>query len=160
MPDDPQYNEAYIRAKEQQAEKHVEGHAVKAGRDRLPPGQTLIKGFPILERGVRPFRANYSRWSLEIFGKVENPRTLSLAELKALGGKGITADFHCVTRWSRYDLNWRGIPFPKIIELVKPNPNAVFVSFHSYDKYTTNVPVGELLKLIVPSPAVVSTMIL
>ncbi|OHA11569.1 MAG: hypothetical protein A3H71_02410 [Candidatus Sungbacteria bacterium RIFCSPLOWO2_02_FULL_48_13b] len=119
---------------------------VKAGRDRLPPGQVETKQFPILDLGVRPSRDNYSRWSLEIFGKIKSPRTLSPAGLKALGGEGITADFHCVTRWSRYDLHWTGIHFPKMIELAKPNPNAVFAIFYSYDKYTTNVSLGELLK--------------
>ena len=146
MSDEPQYNESYIRAKEQQAAKHQHAEVKAESGERLPPGQILTKGFPILDLGIRPSLERYPKWMLEIFGDVVNPVTLSLDKVKALAGENIMADFHCVTRWSRYDLNWTGIPFKKIIELAKPKESAKFVTFHSFDKYTTNVQLSELLK--------------
>lgn len=145
MPDEPQYNEAYIRAKKQQAGAHAEvSHA--ESKNRLPPGQIETKGFPILDLGIRPSLERYPRWTLEIKGNIENPVTLSADQIKGLANQSITADFHCVTRWSRFDLHWQGIPFSKIIELAKPKPEVQFVVFHSFDKYTTNVPLEELMK--------------
>ena len=146
------FNKQYIRAKEQQAQKHKEvDHA--ESHDRLPPGQTETKGFPILDLGIRPSRDRYPKWTLEIRGKVKSPVTLTLDEVKNLdggpstgSGYKITADFHCVTRWSRYDLSWTGIPFAKIIELAKPDPLAKHLIFRSFEGYSTNVPLEELLK--------------
>ena len=139
------FNQQYIKAKEQQARKHKEGSHAES-HDRLPPGQTETKGFPILDLGIRPSHDRYPKWTLEILGMVKNPATLTLEEFKKLGGGEITADFHCVTRWSRYDLSWTGVPFTKIIELAKPEPSAKYVIFRSFEGYFTNVPLEELLK--------------
>lgn len=143
--DETQYNEAYIKAKKQQAEKHEEvSH--EESKDRLPPGQVLTKTFPILDLGVRPTWERYPRWTLEIKGDVENPVILTVEEMKKLAGADITADFHCVTRWSRFDLHWSGVPFNKIIELAQPQPSVKFVIFHSFDKYTTNVTLEDVMQ--------------
>ncbi len=142
--DEPKYNEGIIRAKEQQARQHISSD--DKGTDRLPPGQKETKIFPILDLGVRPSKERYAQWTLEIRGSVEKPVTLALGEVKKLAGEHITADFHCVTRWSRFDLHWTGIPFKKITELVQPKPSAKFVVFRSFDQYSTNVPLVELEK--------------
>lgn len=133
------YNEAYIRAKEAQAVRHTESHPAEASKDRLPPGQIETRGFPILDLGVRPSLERYPRWTLDLFGNIENPATLKIDEIYKLADTDITADFHCVTHWSRYDLHWSGIPFKKIIELAKPRESVKFLVFHSFDGYTANV---------------------
>jgi len=51
-----------------------------------------------------------------------------------------TADFHCVTTWSRFDNHWQGVAFEAICDLVKPKPEAKFVLFTSFDGYSTNLP--------------------
>lgn len=139
MESNNKYNEAYIKVKEAQAARHAESHPAEASKDRLPPGQIETKGFPILDLGIRPSLERYPRWTLELFGNVENPVTLKIGEIHKLADRDITADFHCVTRWSRYDLNWSGVPFKKIIELTKPRDSMQFIVFHSFDGYTTNV---------------------
>jgi len=145
MQDEPNYNQSLIKAKESQAQKGK--HKTKAeGTDRLPPGQVLTSSFPILDLGVRPSLDRYPKWTLELKGAVQKPALLSLDEVKALALKDVTADFHCVTRWSRYDLHWTGVPFQKIIDLAHPSDDVQFVIFHSFDKYTANVALGELLK--------------
>ena len=78
---------------------------------RIPPGQRLVKTWPILHFGPVP-RFDESRWDFTVSGLVENPFTLSYAELKALGPQTITADMHCVTGWSTLDNDWQGIDSP------------------------------------------------
>lgn len=146
MSDEQKYNEAYIKAKEQQAAKHAAHDKVSESHARLPPGQVETKVFPILDLGVRPSLARYPKWKLEIYGEVGKPQSASIEELRQLGGGEITADFHCVTRWSRFDLRWTGIPFQKVIDWVKPTAAARFVTFHSFDKYAANAALGELVK--------------
>ena len=45
------------------------------GRRRLPPGQRLTEGWPILHYGSVP-RIERSSWEFRIFGLVENEITL------------------------------------------------------------------------------------
>ena len=42
-------------------------------------------------------------WDFRVFGSVEDEISLSYDELQALPETEITADIHCVTRWSRFD---------------------------------------------------------
>ncbi|MEK7631206.1 MAG: molybdopterin-dependent oxidoreductase [Patescibacteria group bacterium] len=146
MSDDPQYNEKYIEAKERQASQHKTTGERDAGHaDRLPPGQILTQGFPILDLGIRPRHDEYASWKIFVRGLSETTRDFSLDEIRTLGHDERTLDFHCVTRWSRYDLPWGGMLFSRFCQLVKPKPTATTVIFHSYDKYTTNVPLAEAL---------------
>jgi DMSO/TMAO reductase YedYZ molybdopterin-dependent catalytic subunit len=62
-----------------------------------------------------------------VFGEVENPVTLTWAELQALPATEITIDIHCVTRWSRFDTSFRGVHWRELAELVRPKPGARYV---------------------------------
>ena len=53
------------------------------------------------------------------------------------------SDIHCVTTWSRFDNDWAGVPFVDLQALARPLPEAQHVIFHSYDTYTTNVPLAD-----------------
>ena len=75
--------------------------------DRLPPGQHLTQGFPILDLGIKPEIA-LKDWRLEIGGLVENPKTFTWEEFNALPPFEDVSDFHCVTTWSKFDCRWRG----------------------------------------------------
>jgi DMSO/TMAO reductase YedYZ molybdopterin-dependent catalytic subunit len=59
-------------------------------------------------------------------------------------------DIHCVTRWSKLDTVWEGVPFQEIVRLVKPKPEAKFVMEHAYGGYTTNMALDDLLADEVP----------
>ncbi|MEK7576408.1 MAG: molybdopterin-dependent oxidoreductase [Patescibacteria group bacterium] len=144
--DNEQYNHKYIEAKERQAVQHkFSGVSDGVHENRLPPGQVLTDKFSILDLGVRPTREQYSTWSIEFKGLVKKPQTITLADIKQITKDERTLDFHCVTRWSRYDLYWGGILFSKMMERVGIKPEARFVVFHSFDDYTTNVPSAEAL---------------
>ncbi|HSI00538.1 MAG TPA: molybdopterin-dependent oxidoreductase, partial [Reyranella sp.] len=74
---------------------------------------------------------------------VEQPATLKWGEFTDLPKVALTSDIHCVTAWSRYDNKWEGVSARTLIDLVKPKAEAQHVIFHSYDTYTTNVPLAD-----------------
>jgi DMSO/TMAO reductase YedYZ molybdopterin-dependent catalytic subunit len=51
-----------------------------------------------------------------------------------------------VTLWSRLDLRWTGAPGAAIVALAKPQAQARFVTLHSADGYTTNLPLSALVE--------------
>ena len=131
--------------KERWARKQAgKAHPVVRSHDRLPPGQHLTTGFPILDLGVRPV-VPLDKWTLEVKGLVEHPVTLNWEEFHTLPPFEDVSDFHCVTTWSKYDCRWAGVAFFTLADLVKPPPGARFVYFTSYDGYSTNVPLEHCL---------------
>ena len=137
----------YIEAKQRWAEKQkaagVRARAVPAG-GRLPPGQKLTPGFPVLDLGVQP-EIPLGEWTYTIDGLVENPVTLDWAAFSALPQVEDTSDFHCVTTWSKYDCRWGGVAFTTLYELARPKPEAKFVYFTGYDGYSANLPLAACL---------------
>jgi DMSO/TMAO reductase YedYZ molybdopterin-dependent catalytic subunit len=139
--------ERYIAAKQKWAEKQVAGGfkpRTEAATDRLPPGQKLTTGFPVLDLGVQP-EIPLSEWTLTLDGLVEKPVTLDWTQFGALPQVTDVSDFHCVTTWSKYDCRWSGVAFTTLFEMVQPKPEARFVYFTSYDGYSTNVPLEHCL---------------
>lgn len=140
-------NARYIEAKQKWAEKQkARGIAARAepSRDRLPPGQKLTTGFPVLDLGVQP-EIPPADWRLKLDGLVGHPRELNWDDFNALPQVVDVSDFHCVTTWSRYDCRWGGVAFTTLYELVQPKPEAKFVYFTSYDGYSTNVALEQCL---------------
>lgn len=139
--------ERYIAAKEAWARKQVAAgvrpRSEPAG-GRLPPGQSLTTGFPVLDLGVQPV-VPHDEWTLTIDGLVENPARLSWAGFNALPQIEDVSDFHCVTTWSKYDCRWGGVAFTTLYEHVRPKPPARFVYFTSYDGYSTNASLERCL---------------
>ena len=113
------------------------------GRPRLPPGQRLTDGWPVLHYGGIP-EVDTATYQLRIFGLVEEAKTLSWADFMALPQVESRSDIHCVTTWSKYDNDWVGVRFVDLQALVNVAPEAAHVVFHSYGGYTTNVPLAEL----------------
>ncbi len=137
----------YIEAKQKWAEKQkARGVTARptASGERLPPGQKLTAGFPVLDLGVQP-DIPLPEWRLKIDGLVENPTELTWEAFHALPQVEDVSDFHCVTTWSKYDCRWGGLAFTTLYEHVQPKPEARFVYFTSFDGYSTNVPVEKCL---------------
>lgn len=139
--------ERYIQAKQAWAEKQkARGVTARAepSQERLPPGQKLTTGFPVLDLGVQP-DIPLAQWQLKLDGLVEKPVTLNWQAFNALPQVEDVSDFHCVTTWSKYDCRWGGVAFTTLYELVQPRPEARFVYFTSYDGYSTNVALEKCL---------------
>ncbi len=138
-------NPSIVERKERFARKMAgKARPTIRSHDRLPPGQHLTPGFPVLDLGIRP-EIDLAHWRLDLLGAVEEPRSLSWAEFNALPRFQDTSDFHCVTTWSKFDVAWSGVAFFTLAELVRPKPEARHVLFASYDGYTTNVRLDDCM---------------
>lgn len=132
-------NEKLLRAKQEWARQGRLLTGVTAAPDqRLPPGQKLVKDWPVLDLGLQP-KLSLAEYRLSLDGAVASPAELDWDALMALPQAEMLADMHCVTQWSNYDNRWQGIPAAVILALVAPKPECRHVIFHSYDGYTTNV---------------------
>lgn len=106
-------------------------HEAAAGR--LPPRQQVTRKFPVVgERQPLPEALDLARWRLTLGGEVARPLVLTYDELQRLPQVEVTADVHCVTRWSRLGGRWRGVALRTLIERVQPLPAARFVQFLAY----------------------------
>ena len=91
---------------------------------RLPPGQYFTERFPVLHAGSVPEYDDLSQWGLLIGGLVTEPQTLSWDDVLAMPAVDVVVDIHCVTKWSKFDMPWRGVPFDEVLKLVEVRPEA------------------------------------
>jgi DMSO/TMAO reductase YedYZ molybdopterin-dependent catalytic subunit len=122
--------------------KFLTGRTSRPDADRLPPGQHLVKNWPVLDLGQQP-AVSTDTWRLEVSGLVETPLDLSWAGFQAIAQSTRVSDIHCVTTWSRYDNNWQGVSTGDLLYLAMPKPDATHVMLTSYDGYTTNLPLAD-----------------
>ncbi len=115
------------------------------GMPQLPPDQYETRKWPVLDLGVKP-TISRERWRLTIDGACARPVTLDWAAFAALEQVDDVSDFHCVTKWSRFDVPWRGVRLADVLALAEPADDAQVVMCHAYDSYTTNVPLVEAVK--------------
>ena len=111
---------------------------------RVPPGQYVTERFPVLHAGVTP-KIDLETWTFDIGGLVDEPTTLSLDELKSLGPVSITADIHCVTKWSKLDTDWRGVPTRSVLDQVSVDDAATHVLVRAEHGFTANLPLEDFL---------------
>ena len=110
---------------------------------RLPPGQSLTLKWPILHYGSVP-RFNPALWDFRVTGLVEHPLYLNWDAFNQLPRVERTSDFHCVTRWSRFDNRWTGVAMREILAQVNPTAEARYVLVHAEQGYTANLPLADL----------------
>ena len=82
---------------------------------RIPPGQYKTDKFPVLHYGSVP-RTDLSTWDFRVWGEVDSPFSLTWDQFKALPRKTVDTDIHCVTRWSKLDTTWEGVPIQAVLE--------------------------------------------
>jgi DMSO/TMAO reductase YedYZ molybdopterin-dependent catalytic subunit len=111
---------------------------------RVPPGQFVTNGWPVLHYGEVP-RFDPKTWDFKVWGLVEHPLRLDYEQFRALPTTELVTDIHCVTRWSKLDQSWEGVPMRHILELVKPKPEAKFVIAHSEHGFTANLPIEAVM---------------
>lgn len=117
----------------------------KMRRDgRLPPGQSLTLKWPVLHYADIP-RFDPEIWEFRTSGLVEVPLKLGWKEFLALPRVQVTSDFHCVTRWSRFDNHWEGVSSRAIFDQTRPKPEASHVMVYGAEGYATNIPLKDLL---------------
>jgi DMSO/TMAO reductase YedYZ molybdopterin-dependent catalytic subunit len=108
---------------------------------RLPPGQYVTTDFPVLSAGPTP-RTPLSKWSFTIGGLVDAPRMWTWDEFRALPHETVTADIHCVTKWSKFDTVWEGVSIDALLQGIQTT--ARYVTAFSDGGYTTNLPMEAI----------------
>jgi DMSO/TMAO reductase YedYZ molybdopterin-dependent catalytic subunit len=111
---------------------------------RVPPGQYVTEKFPVLHYGSVP-RVDLATWDLKVWGDVEVPLRLTWEQFKTtLPRKTVHADIHCVTRWSKLDTDWEGVPIQAIFGFARLKPSATHLLAHCEQGYTANLPLDIL----------------
>lgn len=102
---------------------------------RLPPNQGLIKTasvWPVVgeaapRAGTEP--CTPEAWTVTVSGLVKRPLTVSLAALMARPQAERVVDFHCVTRWSKFDMRFSGVALSDLLAEAGVDAAARFVRF-------------------------------
>jgi DMSO/TMAO reductase YedYZ molybdopterin-dependent catalytic subunit len=114
------------------------------GLDRVPPGQRVTKGWPVLHEGPIP-RFDPTVWRLNVWGATEQPLELTYDEVKAFPNVRVTSDFHCVTGWSKLENHWLGVRARDVLGRARPD-GARHALVHAEYGYTANLPIATLLE--------------
>lgn len=124
------------------AGRFLTGQPARPEDSRLPPGQHLVRDWPVLDLGIQPEIAPEA-WRLAVSGFVEAPVVLDRAAFLALPQRESRSDIHCVTTWSRYDNDWQGVAVADLLALVRPMEIAGHVLLEGADGYVTNLPLAD-----------------
>jgi DMSO/TMAO reductase YedYZ molybdopterin-dependent catalytic subunit len=114
--------------------------------DRLPPGQYVPRGWPVLHYGPVPkFRPD--RWDLRVYGATEGGREYSWTwpQVQEMPRGEVTADFHCVTKFTVPDVDWGGILTATLVELAPPAGDATHVMVWADYGYSANLRMTDFL---------------
>jgi DMSO/TMAO reductase YedYZ molybdopterin-dependent catalytic subunit len=109
------------------------GQLNRHGMPVLPVGQTITQKWPVLDLGYLP-ELPLESWSLTIDGAVEHPLRLNWNEFMALPQTDDTSDFHCVTTWSKLNINWKGVRLIDLAALAQPKETATHILCYGYDE--------------------------
>jgi DMSO/TMAO reductase YedYZ molybdopterin-dependent catalytic subunit len=113
-------------------------------QDRLPPGQSLTQKWPVLHVGSIP-QFDPATWDFYIWGLVKESKRFSWQEFSALPTVTQTSDMHCVTRWSKFDSTFEGVPVAEVMQHVELRPEAHYVLVHADPGYSTNIALEDFL---------------
>src|ERR1700760_3287052 len=100
--------ERYLSKRADEGQPRGSGPLKRDGMPKLPPGQTETKGWPVLDLGRTP-AVLPSKWELVVDGAVARPLKLSWRDFLKLPQTRDVSDFHCVTTWSKMDVEWEGV---------------------------------------------------
>ena len=115
----------------------------------LPPGQKESEIFPRfgLPQYANRFPTELDEIVIAIGGDLEG--FVLSKELEALPRIDQNSDFHCVTTWSKLNLNWSGYSFNEIYKtliLPRVTDEVTFVVLKAQDGYKTSLPLKDLLQ--------------
>ena len=114
----------------------------------LPPGQALTEKFPVTGEARSSESLTEANWRLNIHGAVEEPVTLTFADLLCCRQESLVTDIHCVTGWSQLGMSFEGVRFARLLEAHgHPCREARFVRFIAYSDrhHDTSLPLEVAL---------------
>ena len=142
--DDPKY-----QADEPLDPRSLSDHAIIISpdtyrTDRVPPGQSRTRKWPVLDASGTPPLPALDQWELVVFGLVDHVLKFTWDDFRQLPRVKVFADFHCVTRWSRLGNVWDGVSIREVLSRAGVQSEARFVILHAYDHgWTTNLPLAD-----------------
>ncbi len=113
--------------------------------ERLPPGQYLEQEFPVLSAGPTP-RVRTEDWSFTLKDGPKPVMKWTWEAFNTLPQTKLTRDIHCVTKWTKLNTPWEGVLVDDIFAAAGIAPPTAFTLAHSFDGYSTNVPVADLVE--------------
>jgi DMSO/TMAO reductase YedYZ molybdopterin-dependent catalytic subunit len=126
----------------QRVSRGFRGRRADVDPARVPPGQYVTTDFPVLSAGPTP-RTPLDEWSFTIAGAVDEPRSWSWDEFRALPSQTVTVDIHCVTKWSKLGTTWTGVAFDTLLDGV--DTEGMYISAWCDGGYTTNLPLEDVI---------------
>jgi DMSO/TMAO reductase YedYZ molybdopterin-dependent catalytic subunit len=117
-------------------------HAADPAQEgRVPPGQHVVSDFPVLSAGPTP-HTPLDEWSFQLVGAIDQPRSWTWEEFRALPAETVTKDIHCVTSWSKLDTAWEGVSVDTLLDGVVTE--AEYVVAVCDGGYETNLPLEDV----------------
>jgi len=120
---------------------HGRRRAAAVESDRVPPGQYATTDFPVLSAGPTP-PARLEDWTFSIRQTGSTSKSWTWPEIRGLPAEDVTADIHCVTRWSKLDTHWRAVSIDTLLAHV--DHQARYVLAFCDGGYTTNLPLADV----------------
>ena len=111
---------------------------------RLPPGQSETQDFPVLAFGPTPY-VDLAEWTFTLRVGPKPVMTWTWTQFEALPRTIWRGDIHCVTKWSKFDTRWEGVSVDDLLAAAGLAPPTPFLLAESFDDYTTNVPVADVI---------------
>jgi DMSO/TMAO reductase YedYZ molybdopterin-dependent catalytic subunit len=111
---------------------------------RLPPGQYVPRGRPVIHYGrVPPFKQE--SWDFRVTGATASgeEHCLTWSDFELLPRTTRIADFHCVTKFSLMGNEWRGVTPATIMELAPPDPGVRHVMIWAEYGYSANLRMSD-----------------
>ena len=116
----------------------------KGTSDRVPPGQSVTDGFPVLSATPTP-HIPLDQWSFTLKVGPKPVASWNWEQFNALPQTQYKRDIHCVTKWSKLDTTWEGVSIDDLLAAAGLEPPTRYTLAHSFGGYSTNVPVADLI---------------
>jgi DMSO/TMAO reductase YedYZ molybdopterin-dependent catalytic subunit len=120
------------------------GRESRVRADWLPPGQYDVgDSWPVLTAEATAHLST-DTWTFAVEGLVDHPRTWTWSELQALPKSTYRGDIHCVTTWSKHDVEFEGVAVDALLAETGVGATATHVMAFGHTGYTTNLPLVDV----------------
>ncbi|MFE3448032.1 molybdopterin-dependent oxidoreductase [Nonomuraea sp. NPDC059194] len=112
---------------------------------RLPPGQYIPRGRPVIHYGRVP-RFRQESWDFRVFGATASgeEHRFTWEDFQRLPRTSLLADFHCVTKFSLMGNEWAGVTPRTILAAAPPAPGVHHVMIWAEYGYGANIRMSDL----------------
>ncbi|MET7462322.1 molybdopterin-dependent oxidoreductase [Nonomuraea sp. NPDC005501] len=113
-------------------------------QSRLPPGQYVPRGRPVIHYGRVPAFKPES-WDFRVFGATASgeEHCVTWPDFERLPRRSVLADLHCVTKWSIMGSEWRGVSPAAILAAAPPDPRVRHVMIWAEYGYSANIRMSD-----------------